>query len=673
MPIRPSGRQRLRWAVEHLPRRAFPPAMTRFAICFAFALLGVAARPALGDDGPPQHFSTEVRPLLAAHCLKCHNSKEHEAEVDFSRLLDDKAAWRDRKLWRRAAAQLTAGTMPPESEKRLSKEQQDALLQWMRKAADYIDRSTSDPGPALVRRLNRVEYELTIRDLVGITFDARSAVGMPDEETAQGFTNLAVVLSMPPTLLDKYLQAADKVLDITFSPAIPNPAQKLDGGKQQQAKEAYNKLVFVKPDNDLGERAAAEQILARFLRRAYRRPVGDEELQRFLAIFAKQRVKGDGFDHALRAMLKPVLVSPHFLYRVEQIPRTKDAFQRISDHELATRLSYFLWSTMPDEELSKLADENKLHEPAVLEQQVRRMLIDAKARALTEQFAVQWLQLEKLANARPSTEFFPGFNDKLRRAMRDETLLFFDKLREEDRSVLELLDSDYAYLNQDLAKHYGIAGVTHPELRRVTLRPEDHRGGLLGMGSVLAMTSHTHRTSPTQRGKYVLDVILGAPPPPPPANVGILKEDKQRPNAETFREQLARHAAEASCANCHKKMDPLGFALDNFDASGAWRESTPERPLNTAGELPSGEKFSGVSELKRVLRQHQDDFLRNLVEQTFTYALGRTILDTDEAAVRDTQAGLAANDHKFTALMLGVVKSFPFHHRRGSTAEIIEK
>lgn len=622
-----------------------------------------AAHQAIANDAPPAGFSTDIRPLLVTHCLKCHNDEKHEGDVNFARLADDKSAARERKLWRRAAEQIATGAMPPDPEKPLTAAQKEPLLAWLRKATDYVDRATKDPGPAFVRRLNRAEYDLTIRDLVGIDFDSRSAVGLPDEEV-EGFKNLAIAQTLPPTLLDKYLESADKILDIVFLSVLPNEKVRIDGNKQRQAKQAYDKLVFVKPGNDLSERDAAQQILTKFLRRAYRRPVAEPELERFLKFFDSVAAKGDGFARSLRATLKPVLVSPHFLFRIEESRSSQEPFYRITDHELATRLSYFLWSTMPDEELARLADEQKLHEPAVLEQQVRRMLAAPKARALTEQFAVQWLQLDKLANARPSTEFFPNFNDKLRRAMRDESLMFFDKLREEDRSVLELLDADYAYLNQDLAKHYGIAGVTHPELRRVSIKPEDHRGGLLGMGSVLAMTSHTHRTSPTQRGKYILDVIFGTPPPPPPANVGILKEERKAKNAETFREQLARHAGEASCAACHKKMDPLGFALDNYDASGAWRESTPERPLNTSGELPTGEKFTGAAELKRILRNRQDDFVHNLTEQTFSFALGRTILNTDEAAVRDVQVALAAEEYKFGSLVLAVVKSFPFQHRR---------
>lgn len=641
-------------------QRTICAATVAVALC-----LSLSPRRANCADVTPVGFQTQIRPLLEANCFKCHNAEKHKGGVDLASLTDDKTALRRRKLWRAVIAQIEPGDMPPDTEKPLAPVQKAALLKWMRQAAEYVDCSSLDPGPAPVRRLNRTEYNFTIRDLVGLDFEAGEAVGMPDEGVVKGFDNLATALSLPPTLLEKYFAAADKILDAVFSGTMTNSPVKLDGAKKKQARLAYDKLVFMKPGNGVTERDAAKQIISKFLRRAYRRPVSDAEVEKFLKLFDRATAAGEDFDRAVRAMLKPALISPHFLFRIEQDEATKGQPHRVSDHELAVRLSYFLWATMPDDELFRLADEGKLHEPAVLDQQVKRMLADPKARALTEQFAAQWLQLGKLASARPSTEFFPAFNDKLRKAMREEATMFFDKLREEDRSVLELIDADYTYLNKDLAKHYGIAGVTNTELRRVCLRPEDHRGGLLGMGAVLAMTSHTHRTSPTQRGKYILEVVFGTPPPPPPANAGVLKEEKKK-DPRTFREQLAQHAADPTCAGCHKKMDPLGFALDNYDAVGAWRESTPEKPLDTSGQLPTGEKFNGVSELKQILQKRQNEFVHNLVEQSLAYALGRELQDSDECAVREVQSALAANRHKFSELVLGVVKSHPFQHRKNS-------
>ncbi len=293
------------------------------------------------------------------------------------------------------------------------------------------------------------------------------------------------------------------------------------------------------------------------------------------------------------------------------------------------------------------------------------MLKDPKARALTDNFGAQWMQLGKLADARPSTEFFPTFNQLLRQAMHDEATTFFDKLREEDRPILDLLDADYTYVNEDLAKHYGIPGVQGKEMRRVTLPPDAHRGGLLGMGAILALTSHTSRTSPTMRGKWVLEVVFGTPPAPPPPNVGTINDHQDKgKEPKTFRELLAQHAREPACAACHAKIDPLGFALENFDAVGRWRETANDRPVDAAGRLPSGEQLAGVSGLKLVVLRHRDQFVRNLAEQMLTYALGRELEDCDDAAVTAITANLQKNDFRFSAAVMGVVDSFAFQHRR---------
>jgi hypothetical protein len=300
----------------------------------------------------------------------------------------------------------------------------------------------------------------------------------------------------------------------------------------------------------------------------------------------------------------------------------------------------------------------------VLEQQVRRMLADPRARALTDHFAAEWIGLPRLLNARPSNEFFPTFTPKLRQAMQDEVTLFFDQLRKEDRSLLELLDADYTYLNAELAKHYGIPGIEGEVMRRVPLKPEYHRGGLLGMGGILAMTSHTHRTSPTLRGKWVLDVIFGLPPPPPPPEAGSLKEEANKSKIKNFRELLAQHAGQASCAACHRKMDPLGFALDNYDAIGTWRDNLGGQPLDTSGELPSGQKFQGANELKRMILERQDEFLRNLSEQLTIYALCRELDFYDDCTIERIQQDLKANGFRFSRLVNGIVQSYAFQHRR---------
>jgi Protein of unknown function (DUF1592)/Protein of unknown function (DUF1595)/Protein of unknown function (DUF1588)/Protein of unknown function (DUF1587)/Planctomycete cytochrome C len=517
------------------------------AVLVAWMAVGGVAR---GEGSDPVVFRDEIRPFLTQHCVKCHGPTKAKGGVDFSKLADEASVRRRRKVWRGVVEQVETLEMPPSGEPEVAPEARERVVAWLKGAVasfDCDDPSSLDPGPPPVRRLTRDEYDRTLRDLLGVEFKSAEVVGMPGDGDGSGssFANLAEALILPPVLMEKYFAAADKALELVF-----------DRPKNKKALEA---LLIARPNSEIPDREAARRVIARFLRLAYRRAVDESGVGRFLNLFDRSKAKGASYEDSARLMVKAALVSPHFLFRVERDRGSNgpETSYKVGDHELAVRLSYFLWSTMPDATLGELADQGKLSDPATLEGQVRRMLLDPKARALTDNFAEAWLQVGKLANARPSTEFFPTFNGKLRQSLRDETLTFFDKLREGDRSVLELLDADYAYLNQDLAKHYDIPGVEGPALRRVDLPNGSHRGGLLGMGSVLALTSHTSRTSPTLRGKYILEVVFGTPPPPPPPGAGKLPEEKQKPGEEpkSFREQMVRHARQAECAACHAKID----------------------------------------------------------------------------------------------------------------------
>lgn len=619
-----------------------------------------------GADRPDhlREFDASVRPLLGSRCVECHGPDEQEGGVDFGRLKGDGDVLRSRALWKRAEARVAAGEMPPPDDADpLTPDERTRLLGWLRTAAEFVDcaePARRDPGPAPLRRLSRVEYDNTVRDLLGIGFDSAGEVGMPGGDGGGGFENSAAALGVSPALIDKYFAAADKLVAAVFA-------------RDGTGENARKRLFVARPGPDLPAPEAARRVVARLARLAFRRPPAEDDLTRLLGFYDRAAAKGEPFDDAVRAVLKPVLVSPRFLFRVEDDRPTPGGAVGVpvDDHELAVRLSYFLWSAAPDDALSRLADAGRLSDPAEFPAQVQRMLADPKARALTDNFAAPWLQLKTLNYARPTTEFFPTFNDTLKRAMRDEVTTFFDKLREDDRPVLDLLDADYTYANATLAAHYGIAGVSGPETRKVALKPDQHRGGLLGMAGVLTLTSHTFRTSPTQRGKYVLGVLLGTPPPPPPANAGQLKDDKpadHKKQVTTFREQLARHATQAACAACHRKIDPLGFALDHYNAVGAWREGTPESPLDVAGVLPTGEAIHGVGDLKRVLMRRKDEFARNLVERLMVYALGRELDDYDECAVRDALEVLRRDDYRFSALVRGVAESVPFRNRRAATS-----
>ena len=614
---------------------------------------------ALGSGTDAAFFRDEVRPFLDAHCARCHNPTKAKGGVDFSKLADASTVKSRRKVWRGVVEQVETLEMPPSGEPDVPPERRERVVGWLKAAVatlDCDDPSTLDPGPPPARRLTRDEYDRTLGDLLGVEFRSAEVVGMPadGDGSGSGFANLAEALILPPVLMEKYFAAADKALDLV-----------LDRPANRKSREA---LMMAHPGPDLPEREAARRVIARFLRLAYRRSVEGAEVDRFLMLFDRSKAMGASFEEATRRMVKAALVSPHFLFRVERDRGAigSEVAYPVSDHELAVRLSYFLWSTIPDATLSSLADEGTLSDPATFEAQIWRMLLDPKARALTDQFAEAWLQVGKLAKARPSTEFFPTFNGSLRHSLREETLTFFDRLRLDDRSVLELLDADYAYLNQDLARHYDIAGVEGAELRRVALPTGSHRGGLLGMGSVLAMTSHTDRTSPTLRGKYILEVVFGTPPPPPPPGAGKLPEEKAKPGEgpKSFREQMARHARLAECAGCHAKIDPLGYGLENYDAVGRWRVDQGGKPLDASGTLPGGVTFDGADALKRIIVARKDDFERNLIERMMAYALAREVQGDDECAVRKIQAEMERDGHRFSTLVLGVARSLPFRYRR---------
>jgi hypothetical protein len=332
----------------------------------------------------------------------------------------------------------------------------------------------------------------------------------------------------------------------------------------------------------------------------------------------------------------------------------------VSDVELASRLSFFLWSSIPDEELLGLAIDGKLREPPVLEQQVRRMLADGRAQALVKNFAGQWLYLRNLRAVRPDEELFPDFDEALRLAFQRETELFFENLIREDRSVLELLQADYTFLNERLARHYGIPNVYGDNFRRVMLDPVSGRGGLLGQGSILTVTSHANRTSPVSRGKWILENVLGTPPPPPPPNVPLLDEKPTKGKALTVRDRMAQHRANPTCAACHNMIDPLGFALENFDAIGRWRGLESGVPIDTSGTLPDGEKFASLGDFRQLLMARSNLFVNTMTEKLLVYALGRGVESYDAPTVRAITRGAAADRYRFSSLILGIVNSTPF-------------
>ncbi len=424
------------------------------------------------------------------------------------------------------------------------------------------------------------------------------------------------------------------------------------------------RIFICKPTGASGETACARRIVAALARRAYRRPVTDADLAPLMRVYAAERPASD-FEHGVEAAVEAILVSPHFLFVIERDPAgsAPGSVHRIGDLELASRLSLFLWSSIPDEALLKVAEKDRLHEPAVLDAQVARMLADPRAEALTKNFAGQWLYLRNLDQQRPDIAVFPDFDIRLRSAMASETEMFFSYVLRANRSVLDFIAADYTFLNQRLAEHYGIAGVNGTAMRRVGLDPSDHRGGLLGQASILTVTSYGNHTSVVKRGKWILDNMLAAAPPPPPPDVPALVavHDGRALNA---RQQLEMHRTNPSCAACHVKMDPLGFALENFDATGAYRLTDAGQPIDVSATMPEGTSFSGLAGLQQILLARKDDFTAAFTERLLTYALARGLAPRDMPAVRRISRGAAADGYRIRTIIGGIVTSDPFTLRR---------
>ena len=423
--------------------------------------------------------------------------------------------------------------------------------------------------------------------------------------------------------------------------------------------------IFVcKPTKPAEEEDCAERILSTLLRRAYRRPVTDEDLERPMEFYREARAAG-GFDAGIEMALSAVLVSPEFLFRIERDPEgvEPDTAYRISDLELASRLSFFVWSSIPDDELLDTAIRGELKRPDVLERQVRRLLADSRSRTLVTNFASQWLYLRNLDSTTPDLRLFPDFDDNLRQAFRQETELFLESILRQDRSVLDLLKADYTFLNERLAKHYGIPHVYGSRFRRVSLGEDSKRGGLLRHGSILTVTSYATRTSPVIRGLWILENILGTPPPPPPPDVPALKDNTVSANL-TVRERLAEHRANPACASCHDRMDPVGFALENFDAVGRWRDVEAGKPIDASGGLPDGIEFAGVSGLEQGLLKRPEVFVGTMTEKLLTFALGRGVEHYDTPAIRKVVREARAADYRFSSLIVGIASSIPFQMRK---------
>lgn len=609
------------------------------------------------QDAKQLVFQNQVRPLLKTYCIECHAGAEPAGDIaldQFEHL--SQVATTGRNQWKRVLGQLVARAMPPEDKQQPDDTAVEFLTQWIGTTLSDVDCSgPTDPGHESIRRLTRNEYRNTIRDLLDIDFKA--ADDFPADDT--GATGDA--LSLPPLLMESYLAAAEQIA----TEAIANDHRKA-------AVDRSARIFITRPDQQVSREQAAREILDMLMSRAFRRPVTDLELERILRLIVdRAHEQGSSFEESIELALQVILVSPHFLFKVETDPQPNDseAIRSLNEYELATRMSYFLWSSMPDDKLLEHAQQQTLSEN--IEGQVARMLKDPKARALVLDFGGNvWLQLPKLQSIIPDKQSFPEFDDDLRQAMETESQMFFAAIMREDRSVLELIDAEFTFANERLARHYGIPEVDMPrfqgdEFQRLSLG-SSHRGGVITQASVLTLTSNPNRTSPVKRGKWIMENILGTPPAAPPPGVSEFTDDDQSAASGSLRARMELHRKNPRCAVCHEQMDSLGFALENFDAIGRWRTHEGEFPIDPSGVLPDGTTIAGPGQLKTILSEHRRErFVACFLEKMLGYALGRELQYFDQCAVDQLTSTLSQDDYRFSSLVTQIVESEPFRKRRG--------
>ncbi|TWU57120.1 hypothetical protein Poly59_00250 [Rubripirellula reticaptiva] len=599
-----------------------------------------------GKADSEKFFRQRVTPFIKTYCLECHqNSRPTEAGLSFTPALDTPGHAAFSEKWKKAAARVKTHDMPPDGLEQPTDEERQMFMKWLDKVK-YL--SPKDPGTFVIRRLTKTEYSNTLRDLFGV--DPKIAAGLPDEVSGEGYLN-----SLSPLQLEQYLSIADEVLDQVLAPDDSPPTQ----FQQRHFGEA--------PASKNDSRREARKVAQSLAKRAYRRPPSDGELKVLLDVFDLGQQNELSYPAALRLMLKAMLVSPQFLFITPAEEFESEAeIVPLDNYQLASRLSYLLWATMPDDELMTLAGSGKLHEPTILKMQVKRMLEDPRSRALFDGFGAQWLRVGDLDSKTFDPAKFPEMTGKMRAAMYDEVRLFFESIVRENQGVARFIDSDYTFLNESLASIYGLGKtVAGAEMRKVKLTNKN-RGGILGMPGVLASTSFPNRTSPVIRGVWVLEQLLGEHVPSAPPNVPALeKQDQQSVANLTLRERTELHRTDPVCANCHQLLDPIGFGLENFDAIGRWRDQDENgQPIDASGELPDGSRFSSPQELKVMIAGRLDDFSRNLVEKLLAYALCRRLEGYDEIVLDDLMRELAQDGYRMQTVVTAIVTSYPFTHRR---------
>ena len=625
------------------------------------------------EDEQLKYYRQTLRPILKQHCFSCHNEPDKKGGLNLERFDFIVGIIRNGPLWVNVVDQIRSGEMPPPVKPPIPADQKEILIDGIEAILDSA-LSEPDPGQVVLRRLSNREYRYTVQDILGVDFDTRSFFPA-DASGGEGFDNQAKVLFITPLLMERYFAAADSIVAAAYQDSelwarvVSTP---FPSGRGQKMRLQWNAFVHSDTVWSAAARSAAGEALFPLALRAYRRPLNNEEKNQLLDIFSDvyEQAKGeekDRFDLGVQESIKYMLVSPHFLYRREGEQPTERPYP-VSNFELAARLSYFLWSSSPDDALLEVAYREDLHDPEVMQVQVDRMLADPKSRRFAESFASQWLEIDDLLDVHEvDAHLFPEFTPGLRQAMYDEAVTFVHHVITERRNLLDLLDSDYTFLNQTLAAHYGLNEISGEDLRLITL-DDRTRGGILGLGGVLTMTSFPTRTSPVNRGKWVLEQVLGTPPPPPPADVPELEEQAAEagsaPGELNIRDLLSKHREPSACFNCHQRMDPLGIGLENFDAIGRWRDSYGVEPIDAYGELADGSHFTGPAELKQILVSRKELFARNFSRKMLSFALGRSVRFQDKRTVDALTNTLVNSDFDSIAFIHAVATSYPFRYKK---------
>ncbi len=641
----------------------------RLRYIFTLVIITLVTGTLSANTPEDEEFRRTVRTGLRKHCGSCHNEADKKAGINLEAFDFVVHVVRRGELFEKVVETLENRTMPPPSVSRITNAERDSMIAGIRKVLDraLLD---PDPGPTVMRRLSHREYGYTIQDLIGVEFDGRAY--FPSEASGgAGFDNQGRLLYLTPLLMERYYSAADSIL--RSAKAKPEIWKKLlpDNYRPNLFRRLLNRIKLRTGSKTIRWKKPvvyARKIIIPFALKAYRRILTAEEEEDLISFFSdvyfQEWQNKNGFEVAITTTLKKILIAPSFLFRIEANQPINKPYA-VNNFELASRLSYLLWSSMPDDSLLTAAYREDLQDSAILTRETKRMMANPKFKRFSQTFAPQWLGIEDiLLPAKVDVEKYPSFTTSLKSAMYEEVTEYFHFVFN-NGNLLRLIDSDFSFLNGELAQHYGVSGIEGSEIRKVSL-VDQNRGGVLGMGAILTATSLPGRTSPVLRGQWVLNEMLGVKIPPPPPDVPELTDAKQRVQSELdLRALLEQHRSPSSCQGCHQKMDGIGFGLENFDAIGRWRtEYAQGIAIDSYGTLEDGTGFEGPAQLKKILLEQQDKFARTFARKLLSYALGRSVEFLDSPALKELSQGLLESDFNGREAMISLVTSYPFRHRR---------